>query len=74
MQLKPGEIVELLLYEGSSNPEAKDIFDYFTSYKKSGEPVAIALKLKIADVSMQSSPDFTKREVVYNVAMRGELL
>lgn len=77
LELKAGQKIAVVLYQGPNNVEAKTLFAYLKGFKDEAKPMPLkgsGFDVKIENVFTENFQDHDKNETVYKVIMRGELL
>ncbi len=77
LELKVGQKIAVVLYQGNNNVEAKALLDYLKGFKDADKAMPLkgsGFDIKIENVFTENFHDHKKNEIVYKVIMRGELL
>lgn len=77
LELKVGQKIAVVLYQGNNNVEAKALLDYLKGFKDADKAMPLKnteFNIKIERVFTENFRDNDKNEMVYKVIMRGELL
>jgi len=77
VRLKPGQIISLIIYKGTSRLEAKWVYDYFEDKRKSKTPVRLngtIFNIRIEKLDNKAASYTDTLDGIYVIKLKGVIL